>query len=260
MHEYRVTKYDPSKRDGDGLYLDSEEWTYPDQIGQIIHGVVFSLEEYLRVEARYIRAVKRFFSASGLSHLRVTNLHQNYSSLIETLRERDPRLHEAAFDQLELSEDQGIALDELELIVKMNLRDALGCRLEIHRKFYIHFGWDFYMYVGSYRDCRAAIEQTEADQLFVEPFASPYRCAEGIPEIAKIEPYSIDTGFSDEDKSMELKGVSLTQLRDAFGYSEEHPFYGSFEINPDTARRMKSYLEYSFDFERYGYVLNTNSQ
>ena len=52
MQYFRVTKYDPKKRDDNDLYLDQEEWTSPGQVPN---------DEYLVVEAKYIDAAKAFF-------------------------------------------------------------------------------------------------------------------------------------------------------------------------------------------------------
>ncbi|MBP1917484.1 hypothetical protein [Lederbergia galactosidilytica] len=41
MNSWRITKYDPVKRDADGSYLDLEEWTCFSEVGTKV-----SIEEY----------------------------------------------------------------------------------------------------------------------------------------------------------------------------------------------------------------------
>jgi hypothetical protein len=54
MHEYRITKYDPTLRDENGRYT-REEWTSFSQVGGAV-----SFEEYVRVEKAYIDTALAF--------------------------------------------------------------------------------------------------------------------------------------------------------------------------------------------------------
>jgi len=62
----------------------------------------------------------------------------------------------------------------LESICRLILREVIWCRLESELSFYIHFGWDYYMYVGSLISSKEAIEYGKANGLFIEEMISPY--------------------------------------------------------------------------------------
>jgi hypothetical protein len=66
---------------------------------------------------------------------------------------------------------------EMDWVVRLALREALWCRLEGACNFYVHFGYDYYMYVGS--------ENVDAPParlplgIYAEPMDSPYQGEEG---------------------------------------------------------------------------------
>ena len=59
MIEYRVTKYDPAKRDARGAYL-AEEWTSVTDIDRVFAGVLPTEDEYRRVEQASVDSVLAF--------------------------------------------------------------------------------------------------------------------------------------------------------------------------------------------------------
>ena len=149
MHEFRITKYDPKKRDTDGSYLDQEEWTCFSEVGGKL-----TLDEYEKVESAYINTAIDFISKSGIVSLRITGLEEN--------------MNESGF-----SENDEVWLSSLPKILSSILRDLFWCRLESERGF-IHFGWDYYMYVGVSEISQSAFSSASDRGLFVEEFTSPY--------------------------------------------------------------------------------------
>jgi hypothetical protein len=174
MLQYRVTKYDPAKRDHNGAYRDLDEWTDASEVGKTCGGTLLTLEAYLDVENRYVRAVEAFVREADIEHLRCTCIEGPYDT---------PPVHPGlAFDKeqraaLHVRDDAAIDRATLPLFVRANLRNALWCKLELEGRFFVHFGWDFYMYVGSAVSCPGAAKSACADGLFVEPFNSPYQSA-----------------------------------------------------------------------------------
>jgi len=64
--------------------------------------------------------------------------------------------------------------DTLARVVRLILRELIWCKLRAREGFYIHFGWDYYMYSGGVEldtETRSAITDSG---LFVERFKSPY--------------------------------------------------------------------------------------
>ena len=153
MNEYRVTKYNPAFRDQSGAYT-KVEWIPFTQIGQTFSGVLLTSDEYERVEEAYVQAALSFLSESGLFSMRVAGLE-------------NPRTQ-----PLDFKNDSVLPLDRISEIIRRILREEFWCRLEGSEGF-IHFGWDYYMYVGVPHPCPAAEARAAELGLYVEEFASP---------------------------------------------------------------------------------------
>jgi hypothetical protein len=155
MNEYRVTKYDPAFRDQLGHYT-RPEWIMFKDIGETYSGVLFTREEYERVEEAYVQAALSFLRESGLSSIRVAGIEN---------RSNQP---------LDFDNDSVLPLDRIGEIIRRTLREEIYCRLEGSECF-IHFGWDYYMYVGVPHPCPRAQARAAELGLYVEEFASPVR-------------------------------------------------------------------------------------
>jgi hypothetical protein len=154
VHEYRVTKYNPKFRNHSGAYTRAE-WIMFSQIGQTFSGVVLTSEEYERVEEAYIQSALSFLREGGLLSMRVAGL--------ENPRKRP----------LDFQNDSVLPLDRIGGIIRQILREEFWCRLE-GRDGFLHFGWDYYMYIGVPQLCPTARAKAGELGLYVEEFASPY--------------------------------------------------------------------------------------
>ena len=156
MYEYRVTKYDPQYR-VDGKYT-REEWTSIADVGCEYDGKRFTMSEYERVERQHIDFL-----------------------LALVQRERKEKLkicaYEGAVKHLQWESKEEIEVEELPALVRDILRERCWCRLSAPG-FFIHFGYDYYMYVG----CSSMLEEisvlARGYALFAEPMISPHYCAE----------------------------------------------------------------------------------
>ena len=63
-------------------------------------------------------------------------------------------------------------------VIRSVLREEFWCRLEGPAG-YLHFGWDFYMYVGVPYPCPKSQELARGLGLFVEEYPSPYKWGGG---------------------------------------------------------------------------------
>lgn len=137
MPVFRISKYDPSLRDADGAY-NRNEWTSHGDIGKVFDGAVLTLAEYLVVEARYLEILAEFLEWGRVEKLQVCGLEANDRASLQSCRG-------AAIPDL----SEGAWLDEATIrdVARLVLREVLWCRLE-GRGFYVHFGYDFYMYIG----------------------------------------------------------------------------------------------------------------
>lgn len=125
------------------------------QIGQTFSGVVLTSDEYERVEEAYIQLAMSFLRESGLLSMRVAGL--------ENSRQRP----------VDLQNDSVLTLDRIGETIRLILREKFWCRLEGSDGF-LHFGWDYYMYVGVPHLCPTARAKAAELGLYVEEFASPY--------------------------------------------------------------------------------------
>ncbi|NET61271.1 MAG: hypothetical protein F6K47_35635 [Symploca sp. SIO2E6] len=170
MYQWRVTKYNPRFRNRQGVYQ-VEDWTCVSDIGKTFNGHRLELEEYLATEERYVLTAMHFLEESGLSSLEVREL--------EADQEVSPTVKHIGLDNLllqgsELHEKQKLSKTEIARACRLNLRNLLWCKLEETGKFFIHFGYDYYMYVGSLLPCPDSISYSQEIGIFVETMSSPY--------------------------------------------------------------------------------------
>jgi hypothetical protein len=151
---YRVTKYDPAYRNATGAYC-REEWTSVADVGRSFGGVVLTPEEFQRVESAYVTAALSFLREAGRSRLTVTGLENQRGCPL------------APAEGSKLSEPQ------LEEVIRRVLREEFWCRLESEDCF-LHFGWDYYMYVGVPSPCKQSQQLALRLGLFAEESNQPW--------------------------------------------------------------------------------------
>ena len=161
MHEYRVTKYDPQFR-VDGAYTRSE-WMSIADVGHTFDGRLFTTADYECAEQRHIDFLIALATREAAFPLTIRSL--------EDRRPESPWM-----------ENQQITADALPGIVRDVLREECWCRLEAHN-FFIHFGYDYYMYVGCTHTTEAITALAASHALYAEPMQSPYHpeAADEIP-------------------------------------------------------------------------------
>ena len=169
MFQWRVAKYNPRQRNRQGDFV-GDEWTAVSDVGSVFGGKVLVLEEYLAVEDSYVDAALHFVRESGLDALTVVDL-ESYGDV--SLAD-DPAGGSSLDPGLVLREGQRLSGAELEQAIRLNLRSLIWCKLEEPGRFFIHFGHDYYMYIGSTEPCPESIDYTHQLDLFVEPMPSPY--------------------------------------------------------------------------------------
>ena len=155
MFEYRVTKYNPALRNAKGVYI-PQEWTSVADIGRVFGGIVLTVDEYRRVEQAYIRSALAFLGEGGVTSLRVEGLENSKRSPVG------------------FGEGSVVSGEQIDDLIRQVLREEFWCRLEAQDGF-VHFGWDFYMYIGVLHRCPKAERLAKELELFAEEFASPYK-------------------------------------------------------------------------------------
>ena len=156
-HQYRVTKFDPALRSEDGSFQ-GNEWTAHSDVGRSFDCVRLSEHEYLKVEAAYLFAVGAFLREAKIENLVLRSL-KNYS---------DSELPNFLQSEANLSVAQSVEF------ARFALRGHAWGKLTDPGRAYVHFGYDYYLYLGLPTRCPAAIAEIQGRGLFVEVFRSPY--------------------------------------------------------------------------------------
>lgn len=168
MPGFRTTKYDPRLRSADGSYA-QEEWTSVTDVGKSFLGHTVQLSDYLSTENAYVETVHRFLEQCQVHHLRLRDLEQ-YDENCDLLP--DALIEESKQWMRTITADQTLGGVALERAIRLTLRELIWCRLEGEAGFYVHFGYDYYMYIGSDRIASTPPELPPG--IYVERFESPY--------------------------------------------------------------------------------------
>lgn len=67
-----------------------------------------------------------------------------------------------------------IKMDQIPLLVRIILRNMFGGKLYNNQTMYVHFGFDYYMYIGSKISIESVCDKITEMKLFVEEMNSPY--------------------------------------------------------------------------------------
>ena len=159
---HRVTKYDPADRDERGHYLGAED----------IHS------DHGPVEASYLAVVAAFAEDSAVSTVMIREpevvgvAHFGVEPPIDGygLAGLFPTDLSGYHDGAEVP--LAVAVE----LVRTMLRDnGAWCRLEVEDRFFVHVGYDQYIYIGSVLPCRRAVGLAHEHGLFAERITqSPY--------------------------------------------------------------------------------------
>ena len=167
MFNYRITKYNPLYRDVHGVYQKSE-WSSFSDIGKIFDNKKLTINDYSLTEDAYIQAMVGFMECNHVDTMRIASLEKH------TLSQGASTYSKTMLDTFGRVANKMIADKEtIKNIGRLALREDLWCKLEA-KNMYVHFGYEYYMYIGSKSACSETIDQIESSGLFVEEYNSPY--------------------------------------------------------------------------------------
>ena len=166
---WQITKYDPKKRNSQGWFLE-DTWTSYSDIGSLYQGEKLTYDEYIRVEGLYINAIVQFMKCLNISHLQVKGL-ENYGRI-----NKDPSVDKAEVMFVNaMKEGDLLSLQEVKIVSKLILREYFWCKLISKHKMFVHFCYDYYMFIGSRSECKDTLQAISKSGLYVEDFESPYQ-------------------------------------------------------------------------------------
>ncbi|MFD1992524.1 hypothetical protein ACFSGI_21335 [Paenibacillus nicotianae] len=169
MNSWRVTKYNPTKRNDKGYYQD-EEWTAYSDINKIYNAKEFTLSNYLEVENNYTKAIKVFMEESEVSCFKIVDVEKSdINSILE-----DPYSTPSMIEIFRSVEEKEIIKESKVFdLCKLILRGYLWGKLS-NSKMFVHFGYDYYMYIGLEKNDFNRFNDIENLGLFIEELDSPY--------------------------------------------------------------------------------------
>jgi hypothetical protein len=157
---HRVTKYDPADRDAHGHYAGPEDVDSD-------HGPV---------EGAYLAAVAAFAREAGVTRLTIRDPALAGSFGVEPPIDGHRLAGLFPPDLTGYHDGAQVPLAvALELVRVMLRGNGAWCRLEAGDRFFVHVGYNQYVYIGSALPCPHAVALTHRRGLFAEPIGrSPY--------------------------------------------------------------------------------------
>jgi hypothetical protein len=142
MFAYRLSKYNKANalRSGGAV---SEDWTSISDIGKVFSGELLTEKVYKRIEDDYVVATIGLLNSAGIKSVRITDLEFHPPAGISRLNDKE-LLQQCSG----LSVGAVVEAVDLEPLVRCCLREHIWCRLIGPNNSYIHFGYDFYLYLG----------------------------------------------------------------------------------------------------------------
>lgn len=156
-YKYRITKYNPTYRNEEGVFQ-CDDWTSISDIGRTYNGKVFSKPDYEAVEEAYLFSIESMLTEASIQTL----------TLKSSENHRDFKLPEFVVNNASLSINQCVDF------ARLCLREKVWGILSMPRLAYVHFGYDYYMYIGVPVACKRSILAISEKGLYVEAFRSPY--------------------------------------------------------------------------------------
>jgi hypothetical protein len=123
------------------------------------------MEEYQLTEEKYINAISSFMAEMDLNRVYVNALEKWSNGVgVQNANEFLSRIWIG----------KAVTAQEVQELAKLVLRHAVWCKLGVKKQFFVHFGYDYYMYIGVSKICGESIDTVDRSGLFVEEFDSPY--------------------------------------------------------------------------------------
>ena len=168
---YRITKYNPEKRNEQGHFLDDFEWTSISDIDKSEYNNL-TFDEYEKIESAYVDAIKSIMQDNNLEFLNIDSLELYDKKQAFKKKEHTGRLKNITVDfdteVKTLKNGLQLGISEIEKIIRLILRETMWMLL-VNNDFEVRFGYDYYMYVKTVNINQTTIDKIESTGLFVEP-------------------------------------------------------------------------------------------
>ena len=168
---WRITKYNPNNRNKNGNYV-KDDWTSVYDICKSFDGIRLTRDSYLLYENAYVNTIAKIMFINRQEIIKVEELEKRDFVYYSDLAEMNAyNVYKSLKNNMAILSQE---VELVELIVRLILRDIIWCKL-IGKTMFIHFGYDYYMYIGSEKSLSdVLLEDIKRDGLFVEVMSSPY--------------------------------------------------------------------------------------
>ncbi len=168
---YRITKFDPKKRNEEGHFVDNSEWTAISDIGKSEYRNV-DFEEYEKTETAYAESIKLILNEKNITSLKIDSLELRDTFEDFEIYRKNGRLKNIDIDfnnEIDILENgTTLNLTQIQKMIRLILRETIWMNL-LGSKFKITFGYDYHMYVECSEFEKSTINRIEKMGLFVEP-------------------------------------------------------------------------------------------
>ena len=170
MVSYRITKFDPAKRNEQGAYIDQAEWTAISDVGKPAYGNL-TYEEYEKTEIAYVEAVQVILAEKEIECLNIDSLELRSTKRDFKEYHNSGRLRgvEVDFNKDIKRLRNGLPLNQNQIgvMTRLILRETIWMLL-VDNSVEVRFGYDYYMYVKCPKLKPVTIKRIEESGLFVE--------------------------------------------------------------------------------------------
>ncbi len=167
MYSYKITKYCLKNKIEKNCF---DEWTSISDIGKKYNGKKFLYEDYIKIEDSYIKVISMFINLNNITYVTIDELEKHTSNK-EIYDEYDIQI-EALINKVQ--NKMQINICDIDLLARAILREKMWAKLYAEEELYIHFGYDYYMYIGSKLEPKEEIEHINKLGLEIEKMDSPY--------------------------------------------------------------------------------------
>lgn len=136
-------------------------WNSFDDIGKTIEGSLLDKDQYLVTENAYVKTLIAFIKKIGISSFRLERFFDSRFDIKEKEQAADIREPYKKFCGGQLVDES-----EIELLIRLSLRNFVSIRLITDAGSYMCFGEDLYAYVGFSEEINLAI--LVESELFIE--------------------------------------------------------------------------------------------
>lgn len=170
MYKYNISKYNPVFRNCDGRYL-KEDWTAISDIGKVFDGIELMVEDYIKIENAYIKAIEIIMDYIELSSLKVCDVRKSFEFDIfnEIISNRKVIYTDDILETYKCAEKiKTLNLGEVDLFCRLMLREDIGAKVFYPRKLKVFICYDYLMGINCSKSIEKIIPQIENLGLYVE--------------------------------------------------------------------------------------------